>query len=144
MRDYYRDNKTLIEEESEFVLLHNDFHGQNVIVKEEQGLIHLTGIVDFDNWYVGSRAQDFIKFDYLILKPLNIPSFYNAFYNAYSKYYEIDNKFKKNIEIHKLLWLLNEFNFESELKRKAYQIDLTSKTSGLLENYLIEIQAIIR
>ena len=144
IRDYFRDNKALIEEENEFVLLHNDFHSQNVIVKEDQGLINLNGLVDFDDWCVGSRAQDFIKIDYLILKPLNLPSFYDAFYNAYSKYYEIDNNFKKTIEIHKLLWLLSEYNFESELKRKAHQIDLTSRTSASLENYLFEIQAIIR
>ena len=144
IRDYYRDKQGLLEEENEFVLLYNDFCSQNVIVKEEQGLINLNGLVDFDDWCVGSRAQDFIKMDYLILKPLNIPSFNNAFYNAYSKYYKIDNDFKKSIEMHKLLWLLNEYNFESELKRKAYQTDPTSKTSASLENYLFEIQAIIK
>ena len=144
IRDYYRDNKALVEEENEFVLLHNDFRSQNVIVKEEQGIIHLNGLVDFDDWCVGSRAQDFIKIDYLILKPLNNPSFYDAFYNTYSKYYKIDNEFKKTVEIYKLLWLLNEYNFESELKRKANQIDLTSKKSASLENYLFEIQAIIK
>ncbi|MFX0081363.1 MAG: dihydrodipicolinate synthase family protein [Candidatus Hodarchaeota archaeon] len=144
IRDYYKDKKALIEDENEFVLLHNDFRSQNVIVKEEQGLINLNGLVDFDDWCVGSRAQDFIKIDYLILKPLNIPSFYNAFYNAYSKYYEIDNDFKNTIEMHKLLWLLSEYNFESELKRKAHQINLTSRTSASLDNYLFEIQAIIK
>ncbi|MFX1374923.1 MAG: dihydrodipicolinate synthase family protein [Promethearchaeota archaeon] len=144
IRDYYRDKKALLEEENEFVLLHNDFHSQNVIVKEDQGVIHLNGIVDFDNWYVGSRAQDFIKIDYLILKPLDIPSFSDAFYNTYSKFYRIDNDFKKKIEVHKLLWLLNEYNFESELKRRANQIDFTNKTSSSIENYLFEIQAIIR
>ncbi|MFX0028985.1 MAG: dihydrodipicolinate synthase family protein [Candidatus Hermodarchaeota archaeon] len=143
IKDYYRDNQALIEEEDEFVLLHNDFHSQNVIVKEEQGVIHLNGLVDFDDWYIGSRAQDFIKIDYYILKPLNIPSFSDAFYNAYSRYSKVDSNFKKKIEVHKLLWLLSEYNFESELKRKANQMDLISKMSTSLNNYLFEIQAII-
>ncbi|MFX1425229.1 MAG: dihydrodipicolinate synthase family protein [Promethearchaeota archaeon] len=143
IKDYYRDNQALIEEEDEFVLLHNDFHSQNVIVKEEQGVIHLNGLVDFDDWYIGSRAQDFIKIDYYILKPLNIPSFSDAFYNAYSRYSKVDSNFKKKIEVHKLLWLLSEYNFESELKRKANQMDLISKMSTSINNYLFEIQAII-
>jgi dihydrodipicolinate synthase/N-acetylneuraminate lyase len=144
IRDYYKDNIGIIEEENEFVLLHNDFCSQNVIVKEEQGLIHLNGLVDFDDWWIGPRAQDFIKMDYLILKPLNIPSFNTAFYDAYSKHYKIDNDFKKSIEMHKLLWLLNEYNFESELKRKAHHSDPISRVSTSLENYLFEIKAIIQ
>ncbi|MHA2007958.1 MAG: dihydrodipicolinate synthase family protein [Promethearchaeota archaeon] len=144
IQDYYRDNQNLLEEENEFVLLHNDFHSQNVIVKEEQGVININGIVDFDNWCIGSRTQDFIKIDYLILKPLNIPSLNSAFYETYSKYYRVDRDFKKKIEIHKLLWLLNEYNFESELKRKSSQNDFTSTTLSSLENYLFEIKAIVR
>lgn len=144
IRDYYNDNQALIEEENEFVVLHNDFHSQNVIVKEDQGAIHLNGLVDFDNWYIGSRAQDFIKIDYLILKPLNIPSFNDAFYKAYSNHFKIDNDFKKKIEIHKLLWLLNQYNFESELKKKVHQLNLSNKASTTLDNYLFEIKAILR
>ncbi len=144
IRDYFRDNKAIIEDENEFVLLHNDFRSQNVIVKEDQGVIRINGLVDFDNWCVGSRAQDFIKIDYLILKPLNIPSFYSAFYNAYSKYFKVDKDFTRKIELYKLLWLLNEYNFESDLKRKSNQIDITSTTSSSLENYLFEIKSIIR
>ena len=144
IRAFYRDNNSLIEEENDYVLLHNDFKSQNIIVKEELGVIKINGIVDFDNWCVGSRAQDFIKIDYLILKPLNNPSFYSSFYNSYSKFYTIDKDFKKKIELYKLLWLLNEYNFESKLIRKSDQMDLISTPSLLLENYLFEIKAIIR
>ncbi|MFX1324031.1 MAG: dihydrodipicolinate synthase family protein [Promethearchaeota archaeon] len=140
IRDYFRDNLALIEEENEFALLHNDFHSQNIIVKEDQGIIHVNGLVDFDNWCVGSRAQDFIKIDYLILKPLNIPSLTNAFYKTYSKLYNIDNDFIKKIEIYKVLWLLNKYNFESELKRKD-ALPVFEKSS--LNNYLFEIEAIL-
>ena len=97
IRRYFKENKALIEDEDEFVLLHNDFNGQNVIVKEDRGIINLNGLIDFDNWCVGSRAQDFIKIDYLILKPLNILSFDKAFHDAYSKFYTIDKEFKKKL-----------------------------------------------
>jgi len=144
IRKYFKENQALIEDEDEFVLLHNDFNSQNVIVKEDRGAINLNGLIDFDNWCVGSRAQDFIKIDYLILKPLNIFSFDDAFYKAYSKYYNVDKEFKKKIEIYKLLWLLKEFNFESELRRKYNKPEISSTPSASLENYLFEIKAIIR
>ncbi|MFX0002725.1 MAG: dihydrodipicolinate synthase family protein [Candidatus Hodarchaeota archaeon] len=144
IRVYYRDNKSLIEEEKEYVLLHNDFKSQNIIVKEDLGIIKINGIVDFDNWCIGNRAQDFIKIDYFVLKPLNNPSFYSSFYDAYSKFYRIDNDFKKKIEMYKLLWLIDEYNFESELIRKTDNMELVKTSSMSLENYLFEIKAIIR
>lgn len=144
IRRYFKDNQALIEDENEFVLLHNDFNSQNVIIKEDRGVFHLNGFVDFDNWCVGSRAQDFIKLDYLIFKPLNIPSLYEAFQKGYSKNYFFDKEFSKKIEIYKLLWLLKEYNIESELKRNSNEFQITSSTSTSLENYLFEIQAIIR
>ncbi|MFX1306534.1 MAG: dihydrodipicolinate synthase family protein, partial [Promethearchaeota archaeon] len=76
IRDFYKNNKALIDDVTEYVLLHNNFQSQNIIVKEDLGVININGIVDFDKWCIGSRAQDFIKIDYLILKPLNIPLFY--------------------------------------------------------------------
>ncbi|MFX0137963.1 MAG: dihydrodipicolinate synthase family protein [Candidatus Hodarchaeota archaeon] len=144
IRDFYQDNRVLIDDEIEYVLLHNDFKSQNIIVKEELGAIKINGIVGFDNWSVGSRAQDFIKIDYWILKPLNNPSFYSSFYDAYSKYYTIDKDFKKKIELYKLLWLLDEYNLESKLIKKADYEDIASKPSSSLENYLFEMKAIIR
>ena len=143
IRDFYKDNKALIEDETEFVLLHNNFQSQNIIVKEELGVIKINGIVDFDNWCVGSRAQDFIKIDYWILKPLNNSSFYDSFYDAYSKYFTVKNDFKKKIDLYKLIWLLDEYNLESELIKKSDQMDIIKTTRLSLENYLFEIKQIL-
>ena len=144
IRDFYKDNKALIEDENEFVLLHNNFQSQNIIVKEESGAIKINGIVGFDNWKVGCRVQDFIKIDYWILKPLNNPSFYSALYDSYSKYFKVNNDFKKKVDLYKLVWLLNEYNLESLLIKKSDQIDIMKTTQISLENYLFEIKALIR
>jgi dihydrodipicolinate synthase/N-acetylneuraminate lyase/fructosamine-3-kinase len=144
IKDYYRKNSSLIEDETEFVLLHNDFRSQNIIVKEELGVININGIIDFDNWCVGDRAQDFTKIDYWILKPLNNPSFNDAFYNAYSKFYSLNKDFIKKIELHKLLWLLNEYNVESELTKKSDQVHIITGQPNSLENYVLEMKAIIQ
>lgn len=124
IRDFYQNNRSLIDDNTDYVLLHNDFKSQNIIVKEEQGIVKINGIVNFDNWCVGSRAQDFIKIDYWILKPLNNPAFYNAFYNSYSKYSKVDHDFKKKIDVYKLVWLLDEYNIESGLIKKSDQIEI--------------------
>ncbi|MFX1388900.1 MAG: dihydrodipicolinate synthase family protein [Promethearchaeota archaeon] len=144
VQDYYKEHSSLFEDITEFTLIHNDLKSQNIIVKEELGAINIKGIVDFDNWCVGTRAQDFVKIDYWILKPLNNPSFNSAFYNSYSKSYKLDNDFKKKIELYKLLWLLSEFNFESELIKKSVQIDFVENQSKSLNNYIEEIKAIIQ
>ncbi len=143
IRKFYKDNKALIEDETEYVLLHNNFQSQNIIVKEESGVIKINGIVDFDYWCVGSRAQDFIKIDYWILKPLNNPSFYSAFYDAYSKHSKVNNDFKKKIDLYKLIWLLDEYNLESVLIKKSDQMKIMKTSKMSLENYLFEIKAII-
>ncbi|MFW9826966.1 MAG: dihydrodipicolinate synthase family protein [Candidatus Thorarchaeota archaeon] len=144
IRDYYREYSNLNEEEDEFVLLHNDLKSQNIIVKEELGAININGIVNFDNWCIGNRAQDFTKIDYWILKPLNNPSFNNTFYDAYSKFYRINKDFKKRIELHKLLWLLTEYNFESDLIKKSNKEDVITAQHKSLDDYLSEIKAIIQ
>ncbi len=144
IREFFKDNAALIEDEDEFVSLHNDFKGQNIIVKEDQGIIRVNGLVDFDEWCVGSRAQDFIKFEFIILGPLANPSINTAFYNAYSKFFPINKDFRKKIEIYKLIWLLKMYNFESELARKSHQIEATEAELTSLEKYLHEIKSIIR
>ncbi len=144
IRKFYKDNKALIEDETEYVILHNNFQSQNIIVKEELGVIKINGIVGFDNWKVGCRVQDFIKIDYWILKPLNNPSFYSALYDAYSKYFKVNNDFKKKIDLCKLVWLLNEYNLESQLIKKSDQMDILKTKQISLSNYLFEIKAIIR
>jgi dihydrodipicolinate synthase/N-acetylneuraminate lyase/aminoglycoside phosphotransferase (APT) family kinase protein len=141
--DYFKENRALIEDESEFVILHNDFQSQNIIVKEDQGIIHINGLVDFDDWSIGVRAQDFIKIDYLTLKSLNLPSLNKALYGSYSRFYDVDRTFKKKIEFYKLLWLLKEYNFESELGRSINQ-NIIRTTSNTIKQYLNEIETIIR
>ncbi|MFX1487561.1 MAG: phosphotransferase, partial [Promethearchaeota archaeon] len=142
IEEYFRDNQAIIEDETEFVILHNDFQSQNIIVKEDQGIIHINGLVDFDDWCIGSRAQDFIKIDYLTLKFLNIPSLKKAFFNSYSRFYNLDKSFEKKIEVYKLLWLLNECIFVSAL-RKDNQYILPTMSERIKE-YLHEIEMIIR
>jgi len=143
IREYYRDNKSLIEDEAEFVLLHNDFQCQNIIVQEDLGVIKINGFIDFDNWCIGSRAQDFIKLGYFTMKQLKIPSFLGEMFTTYSKYHKIDKEFRKKIELYELIWLLELYNIENDLKRKENHLSFQNKTTDSLEKYIIEMKNII-
>ena len=74
--------------------------------------MHINGLINFDKWRIGVRAQDFIKLEHITLNPLKMPEFNQAFYQGYGNFYkETSSKdFKKKIEIYKLKWLLEEFN----------------------------------
>ncbi len=144
IRKYYQDNKVLIEDENEFVILHNNFQSENIIVKEESGMINIKGFVGFDYWNIGNRAQEFIKIDYWLSKFLNFPSFYNAFYNAYSKYHKVNSDFKKKIELFKLIWLLDKYNLEYDLIKRSDQKELLKTLKLSLESNIDEMKVIIR
>jgi dihydrodipicolinate synthase/N-acetylneuraminate lyase/fructosamine-3-kinase len=116
--DFFKDNEALVEEEYEPVLLHNDFHSKNIIIKNESGSINVNGIIDFDSWGIGVRAQDFVKFKKWDLDFLNKPNLSEAFYQGYMKYYNINKDFLKKIELYSLFWQLKLTNQELNLKKE--------------------------
>ena len=142
INDYIRDNEALIEDQIDFALIHNDFQGQNIIVKEESANFLINGLIDFDDWCVGCRAQDFVKIEYLTLKNLERYNFKDAFYEGYSQYYKIDKDFMKKIELYKLLWLLKELNNEFDIKSRNEQLKL-KHTFPLAIDYEKEIRRLL-
>ncbi len=142
IRDYFRDNEALIEDQIDFALIHNDFQGQNIIVKEETANFLVNGLIDFDDWCVGCRAQDFVKIEYLTLKNLEKYNFIDAFYEGYSKYHAINKDFLKKIELYKLLWLLKELNNEFDIKSRNEQLKL-KHTFPLTIDYENEIRRLL-
>ncbi|MFX0178322.1 MAG: dihydrodipicolinate synthase family protein, partial [Candidatus Hodarchaeota archaeon] len=65
---YFKEYESLIEEEHEAVLIHNDFNWKNIIVDEETSIFKINGIIDFDDWGIGVRAQDFVKIELINFK----------------------------------------------------------------------------
>ena len=127
VKDYIKDNQSLLENEIEPVAIHNNFYGQNLIVKDEPTKIQINGILNFENWRVGVRALDFAPFEYMSLRMFRIPELKQAFFSGYEKYYKksIDNDFLKKIEIYKLFFFLKEVNknpLNSSLKREINKI----------------------
>jgi aminoglycoside phosphotransferase (APT) family kinase protein len=121
MAEFFKENESLIEEENEAVLLHNDFHSKNIIVKDDVGSIKIKGIIDFDNWGIGVKAEDFVKINNWDLEFLNQPELTKAFYQGYNKYHKVDKDFETKIEIYSLFWLLKLSNIENKLKQQPQE-----------------------
>ncbi|MHA1148142.1 MAG: dihydrodipicolinate synthase family protein [Promethearchaeota archaeon] len=144
IKKYFKDKESLLEE-NEPVLFHNDYQGQNIIVREEGASIKISGLIDFDNWQIGPRAADFVKMEYWTIGPLNEPSLKEAFYKGYIKEYKavIDKEFINKIEIYKVLWLLTVFNFEKDKERKMELKNSIGIRFPLTEQYLIDLKKIL-
>ncbi|MFX1337189.1 MAG: dihydrodipicolinate synthase family protein [Promethearchaeota archaeon] len=121
IKEFFKDNETLIEEENEAVLIHNDFHSKNIIVKDDVGSIKINGIIDFDNWGIGVKAEDFVKITHWDLEFLDQPEFNKAFYRGYHTYQKIDRDFERKIELYSLFWLLKLTNMETKLTRQTQE-----------------------
>ncbi len=141
IKDYFKDNIALIEEEDEPVLFHNDFHSHNLIVKDGPLKIKVKALIDFDNWRIGVRAQDFAKMTYHTLKPLYNSEFNKAFYQGYEKLgAKINKEFEKKIEIYSVLWLLKEYN--SKMRYSEQKVPLDPRFP-LPNTYLDDIKKIL-
>lgn len=143
IRRFIKDNITLIEEENEPVLFHNDFHSHNIIVKENENNITIKGLIDFDNWQIGVRAQDFVKLEQWDLKHLNV-ELKDAFYQGYlKKSRQLIKNIKQKTEVYSLLWFLKVYNFEREKIRHSEQKAMVDKKFPTADSYLFEIKRIL-
>ncbi len=123
---YFKENNSLIEEECEPVLIHNDYQWSNLIVEDSSNEIKLKGVIDFDNWGIGVRAQDFVRIQMEILNKININDVNTKFYEGYRKYFSIKNDFLKKIEIYSLFKIIQNLNMKLQFDpkfRDNFQID---------------------
>ncbi|MFX1590114.1 MAG: dihydrodipicolinate synthase family protein [Promethearchaeota archaeon] len=140
---YFKDYESLIEDEDEAILVHNDFQWKNIIVNNEKTQIKINGIIDFDEWAIGVRALDFVKMELITFKLLNNENLKNKFYETYSKSYRIDNDFKKKIELYCIYSLLRDYNNEMLKSRNIEHIKLSEKFKTRANYYLNEIKQIL-
>jgi len=140
---YFKDFESLIEEENEAILIHNDFQWKNIIVNDEATQIKVNGIIDFDEWALGVRAQDFAKMELITFKLLDNINLKNKFYETYSKSYRIDNDFNKKIELYCIYSLLKDYNNEMLKSRNIEHVKLSEKFKSRANYYLNEIKHIL-
>lgn len=143
IKTFLKDNISLLEEENEPVVLHNDFQWTNLIVKDSPNKIQINGIIDFDEWRVGAKAQDFVKMEFYTLKPINNIDIRGSFYNGYKKKCNIGQDFSKKLDIYSLLWFLKNYN---SLRRNLANLEGSNsfkEREKLKYSYIKEIERII-
>jgi len=140
---FLKDKISLLEEENEPVVLHNDFQWTNLIVKDSPNKIQINGIIDFDNWRVGVRAQDFVKMEYYTLKPINNIDIRDSFYNGYKKNCNLGQDFFKKLDIYSLLWFLKNYNSLYGNLANLEGSNSINEGDKLIISYIREIERII-
>jgi len=143
IKTFLKDNISLLEEENEPVVLHNDFQWTNLIVKDSPNKIQINGIIDFDDWRVGVRAQDFVKMEFYTLKPINNIDIRESFYNGYKKICNIGQDFFKKLDIYSLLWFLKNYNSLYGNLANLEGSDPFNERDKLNDSYVKEIERII-
>ncbi len=143
IKTFLKDNISLLEEENEPVVLHNDFQWTNLIVKDSPTKIQINGIIDFDDWRVGVRAQDFVKMEFFTLKPINNVDIRESFYYGYRKNCNIGQDFFKKLDIYSLLWFLKNYNSLYGNLANLEGSNSINERDKILNSYVKEIERII-
>jgi aminoglycoside phosphotransferase (APT) family kinase protein len=139
-QQYFKENVELIPEQDTPVLFHNDFQPQNFIVNDQSGRI--TGYIDFDNWQVGVKEQEFVKMQYWGLRELD-PAFGMAFLAGYKKRHHVDKDFLARVNVYKAQWFLLVHNFEMTKVAMNEQNITVDKRFPAAEKYIEEIKKIV-
>lgn len=139
---YFKEHESLIIDDQTPVLIHNDFQLTNIIGKEESGKINITGIIDFDDWSIGVKAQDFVKLYFLTFNVINNPDILNSFLSGYKNHHTIEPDFDNKIKLYTAFWLLRMLNYES-LKKENEKPLISRSYSNETAYYLEELKKII-
>jgi aminoglycoside phosphotransferase (APT) family kinase protein len=99
-----RDNYEKLNIKIEARLLHNDFDGRNILVKENGGVYKLSGIIDFECSYPGNAEENLVQLYYRYF--LDNKYYENAFFKGYKKYISESSKFIERLNIYMLCFVV--------------------------------------
>jgi Ser/Thr protein kinase RdoA (MazF antagonist) len=142
---FYREFGPSVEQDEEAVLFHNDFQAQNLLFRFHDNLpwsdtkkLEFTGVIDFDNWRIGPRAQDFVKMEYWTIQ--DHQPWLDAFYRGYHSRFPVTKELKARIVIYKILWFMLVYAFEMDKIRKAEQNITVDSRFPAADKYLQDIE----
>ena len=140
---YYKDHQNLLLNEDTPVLIHNDYQATNIIVGKESGNIQINGIIDFDDWRIGVKSQDFVKIYSLNFNTQKNIEIKKSFLDGYKTHHNLSKEFDEKVEIYTVFWLLKLLNYKLIIKRETEQVKLSQKLSLEIENHLNELNRLI-
>ncbi|GAB4305106.1 MAG: hypothetical protein Kow0069_00410 [Promethearchaeota archaeon] len=143
-RRYLKDAAGLVEEDEVPVVFHNDWQHQNFVVQRERwgGRWRLAAVIDYDNWRVGTRAQEFVKLFYWSLG--DDEELGRAFVDGYEREgHRVDAEFWRKVDACRLLWFMVVYNFEVDKVRKSEQNPDVDERFPAAKVYLEEIAKLV-
>jgi dihydrodipicolinate synthase/N-acetylneuraminate lyase len=139
---YFKEFESLMMNDQTPVLIHNDFQLTNIIAKEGSGKININGIIDFDDWSIGVKAQDFVKLHFFTFNVIKNPDILNSFLRGYKNHHIIEPDFNNQIELYTAFWLIRMLNYES-LKKMTEKPLISRSSANNIAYYLEELKKII-
>jgi aminoglycoside phosphotransferase (APT) family kinase protein len=79
---------------------HNDFDGRNILVKCDNGVFRLNGIIDFEISYPGNPEENLAQLYYRYFTENS--DYETAFFKGYNKHLHLDSDFKERLYIYLL------------------------------------------
>jgi fructosamine-3-kinase len=99
-----RDNYCKLDLSVQARLVHNDFDGRNILVKEESGVYTLSGVIDFEGCYPNNAEENLVQLYFRYF--LENKEYENAFFNGYEKYLHLDSSCKERLNIYFLCFVV--------------------------------------
>jgi thiamine kinase-like enzyme len=99
-----RDNYEKLNIKAEVKLVHNDFDGRNILVKKDNGVYKLSGIIDFEVSYPDNTEKNLVQLYYRYF--LDNKDYESAFFRGYKKYLHIDADFNDRLYIYLLCFVI--------------------------------------
>lgn len=99
-----RNNYKKLNIDVEARLVHNDFDGRNILVKEENGQYRLSGIIDFEGSYPGNVEENLVQLYYRYF--LDNEEYEIAFFKGYNKHINLDRGFTERLYIYFLCFVV--------------------------------------
>jgi Ser/Thr protein kinase RdoA (MazF antagonist) len=85
-------------------LMHNDFDGRNILVKEDNGVYKISGVIDFEGCYPNNAEENLVQLYFRYF--LENKEYENAFFNGYEKYLHLDSSCKERLNIYFLCFVI--------------------------------------
>lgn len=100
-----RDNYEKLNIKAEVKLVHNDFDGRNILVKKDNEVYELSGIIDFEVSYPDTTERNLVQLYYRYF--LDNKDYEDAFFKGYGKYLDIDADFNDRLYIYLLCFVVD-------------------------------------
>jgi aminoglycoside phosphotransferase (APT) family kinase protein len=95
-----RNNYKKLNVDVEARLVHNDFDGRNLLIRQEDGVYKLSGVIDFEGCYPNNAEENLVQLYYRYF--LDNKNYEKAFYEGYNRYINLDSGFYERLHIYLL------------------------------------------